>query len=98
MRLDDGPIFLLRPTFLADVGVEMVVPPLSALLADPPRQVLGNEAPILWPVGLDKLQDQFIFLFRLYSLKIYPWSLDKRGVQDLLPAMQALHVCPVYQK
>lgn len=98
MRLDDGPIFLLRPTFLADVGVEMVVPPLPALLADPARKVLGNEAPIFGPVGLDKLQDQFIFLFGLRSLKIYPWSLDKRGVQDLLPAMQALHVCPVYQK
>lgn len=98
MRLDDGPIFLLRPTFLADVGVEMVVPPLSALLADPARQVLGNEAPILGPVGLDKLQDQLIFLFGLRSSQIYPWSLDKRGVQDLLPSMQALHICPVDQK
>ena len=68
VRLDDDPIFLLRPTFLADVGVEMVVPPLSALLADPSGKVLGDEAPILGSVCLDELQDQLIFLFGLQSL------------------------------
>lgn len=68
VRLDDDPIFLLRPTLLADARVEMVVPPFSALLANPAREVLGNKAPILGSVGLDELQDQLIFLFGLRSL------------------------------
>ena len=53
MRLDDGLIFLFRPTVLANARVEVVVPPFPALLANPTRQVLGNEAPVLGAVSLD---------------------------------------------
>lgn len=33
--LDDGLVLIFRPSFFFDVRVEMVVPPLSALLPDP---------------------------------------------------------------
>ena len=46
MSLDDGLVFLLSPTFFADVRVEVVVPPLAALLADAPGKVFGDEAPV----------------------------------------------------
>lgn len=53
MRLDDDLVLFFGPFVLADVGVEMVVPALSALLADSARKVLGDEAPIFGSVAFD---------------------------------------------
>lgn len=66
VRLNDDLILLLGPFVLADVGVEVVVPALSALLADPSGQVFGHEAPILGPVALDQLEHQLVFFLGLY--------------------------------
>ncbi len=51
MSLDYCPILLLAPLLLADLGVQVVVPPLPALLPDPTRQLLGNRAPVLRSVS-----------------------------------------------
>jgi hypothetical protein len=60
--LHDGDVLLLRPPFLLDARVQVVVPPkfstplpLSALLADPTRQVLRDERPVLWAVSQHQL-------------------------------------------
>ena len=50
MRLHNDRILLRAPLLLVYVGVQVVVPPLPALLPDPSRQLLSNETPILRPV------------------------------------------------
>ena len=47
---DDDFVFEFAPLVLLDVRVQVVVPPLSALLADPAFEALGNETPVLGPV------------------------------------------------
>ena len=53
MRLEKQHLLLIRPRFLVDVGVEVVVPSLSALFARPlnsdlPRsEVLGHVGPVV---------------------------------------------------
>ena len=65
MSLDDGLVFLLSPTFFADVRVEVVVPPLAALLADAPGEVLGDEAPVLGAVLHHEFNHEVVFFLGL---------------------------------
>ena len=65
MSIDDDLILLLSPLVLADVRVQVVVPTLSALLADAARQLLSNEAPVFGAVFLDQSQNQLILQLRL---------------------------------
>ena len=57
MGLADDAVLLLRPAGLLHLGVEVVVPALTALLAQPALQVLGNQRPLLRAVLLDQLDD-----------------------------------------
>mmetsp|Transcript_30730 Transcript_30730/g.98142 ORF Transcript_30730/g.98142 Transcript_30730/m.98142 type:complete len:265 (-) Transcript_30730:105-899(-) len=79
------PVLLLGPGVPPDVGVEVVVPSLTALLADTAGQLLRDERPLLGAVLLDELDDLLILL-------LGPRALDKVGVEHLLPAVQALDV------
>lgn len=81
VALQDGPILVGRPGLLANVRVEVVVPPLSALLADPAGQLVGDDGPLLGPVPLDQLDDLAIFL-------LGPRALDEGGLEDPVPAVQ----------
>jgi hypothetical protein len=54
VSLNYGLVLLLGPAILADVRVEVVVPALSALLSDAPRQLLGDVAPVFGAVLLDQ--------------------------------------------
>ena len=80
-------LLLKAPGVLLDLGVEMVVPALSALLADPAREVLRDRGPLLCTFLLDQPQDEGVFLDA-------PGPFDEVRVQDLLPPVQALHVSP----
>ena len=62
------------------------MPPLPALLADPPRQVLSNLCPLLRAEQLHKLEDKAI-------LFLGPRALHEVRVQHFLPAVEALDVC-----
>jgi hypothetical protein len=53
MRQKEYPLFLVAPVLFLDLGVEMVVPAFSALLADATWQVLCDEGPFLGAVLLD---------------------------------------------
>jgi len=46
VSLNDDMIFFIVPSFLADVGVQVIMPSLSALLADSARELLGDVAPV----------------------------------------------------
>ena len=81
------PLFLLAPPDLLDLGIQVVVPPLPALLADSPRQMLRDQSPLLRPVLVHQVQHHLVFVFS-------PRSLDETRIQDLLPSVQTLHVSP----
>ena len=81
VALQDGPILVGRPGLLANVRVEVVVPPLPALLAYPPGQLVGDDGPLLGPVPLDQLDDLAILL-------LGPRALDEGGLEDPVPAVQ----------
>ena len=64
------------------------MPAFSALLADAPGQEFSDLRPILGSVGLHTLNQFVIF-------SIQPGPLDHLGVEDLLPAVEALDVSSV---
>lgn len=53
MREEEDPLLMQHPLHLQDRGVEVVVPPLPALLPQPSLDKLGNERPPLGTVLLD---------------------------------------------
>ena len=78
VRNVEDQLLLETPSILLDLGVEVVVPALSALLSDPPREVLSNCGPLLGTFFLNKSQDEGIFFDA-------PGSLHKIRIQHLLP-------------
>jgi hypothetical protein len=86
----EDPLLVATPLDLLDLGVQVVVPPLSALLPDPARQVLSDLGPLLGPVLLNQMEDHPV-------LFLSPGPLDQVGVQDLLPSVETLDVGPSRQ-
>lgn len=64
---------------------QVIVPALPTLLAKPPIQMPGNQAPLFRSILLDKSRHSRILFGR-------PRPLDQARPQYLLPAMQALHI------
>ena len=63
VHLDDLDIFLPGPLLLGNVWVQVVVPSLSALLANSAWQALGNVSPIVSTIADDDLgQNPVLFL------------------------------------
>ena len=56
------PVFFFRPWRLVDARIEMVVPPLAALLPNPSVEMLGNQSPFLGAVTVHKLHHQVVLL------------------------------------
>lgn len=81
----ENPLFVFAPRNFLDFRVQVVVPALSALLADAAGQVLCDLRPLLRPVFLDEQQNELVFFGR-------PGALDEVRVKHFLPAVQALHV------
>lgn len=55
--LPDDAVLLLGPAGLLHLGIEVVVPALTALLPQPALQVLGDQRPLLRAVLLNQLND-----------------------------------------
>jgi hypothetical protein len=68
----------------------VVVPALTALFPDTALQVVGNLAPVSSAMFVDLLYEQPIFFFS-------PGTFNHLRVQNFLPAMEALYVCPVLE-
>ena len=82
VAFQDGPVLGGRPGLLANVRVEVVVPPLPALLADPAGKLVGDDGPLLGPVPLHELDYPAVLLRG-------PRALDEGGLEDLVPAVEA---------
>ena len=63
----------------------MVMPSLTALLADSAWKVLSNLGPFLGTILLDKMQHHSIFFFS-------PGAFDQVRVENLLPPVETLNV------
>ena len=86
-----NPFFLCTPTDLLDLGIQMVMPSLSALLSYPPWQMLCNLSPLLRTSSFYQMQDKSIFLFS-------PRAFHQTRVEHLLPSMKTLNVCSSRQR
>ena len=58
---EENPLFLLAPIDLLYHWVQVVVPALTALLADAIREMLCNQRPLLRAIALDELEDSPVF-------------------------------------
>jgi hypothetical protein len=88
--LDDHLVFLVCPLLFLDVGVQMVVPALPALFADPAWQLLADLAPVFGPFILDHPHE-------LGILFVSPRSFHKVRIEHRLPPVQALDIAPVLE-
>ena len=86
----EDPLFLTAPADLLDLRVQMVVPALTALLSDPPWEMLCDQSPLLGTVLVDQMKDHTI-------LFLSPRALDEAWVQNFLPPMEALHICATWK-
>lgn len=66
MSFDNNLVLVFCPFLLADVRVQVIMPALTALLANASWQVLRNETPVLRAIILHKPQHQLIFFRSLY--------------------------------
>lgn len=88
MSVNYGLIFKLSPFIFFDVRIQVIVPSFSALLSYPTRKILGNKTPILCFIFPD-------IFYQLLVLLRCPWSLYHIRIENLLPPVQALNVCPI---
>ena len=84
MHRKDQSVFFLRPLLLPDVGIQMIVPPLSALLANAPRESCSDGTPVLSTVLFNHLPQNIILLPSPRPLG------DKGVILELEPAIKAL--------
>ena len=82
------PVLVLPPGLFANIWIEMVVPTLSALLADTAREFIRDEGPLLRAILMHQLHNLLILL-------CCPRAFHQRGLEHLLPAVKTLHLCPV---
>ena len=89
VRGHDGIVLGPRPRPLVDGRVEVVVPSLAALLAQPAGvELFRQEGPAPDAVLLDEFDEAAVLVGR-------PRPLDEAGTEDLLPPVEALDVGPV---
>lgn len=88
MRLDDDLILFLRPIASFDGRIQMIVPPLTALLAQSTLEMFGDEGPLLLTVLLHEFGDEGVFFFG-------PRSFDEAWLEHFLPAVEALYVTSI---
>lgn len=82
-----NPFLFAAPRVLFYHRVQMVVPALTTLLANPAIKMFSNLSPFLGALFLNQSEHHSVFLFG-------PRTFDKAGVENLLPPMQTLHVSP----
>jgi hypothetical protein len=78
-------VFFFGPTIFLDVWIQVVVPALSALLADSAFEIVCNLAPVLGAIHLHLLNQHTIFFF-------CPGTLYHFRIKYLLPSVETLDV------
>ena len=87
VRDEKNQLFFKAPGILLYLWVEMIVPSLSALLTNSTWKMLCYIGPLLWSLFLDKPQYKSIFFNT-------PRPFHKLWIEDFLPSMKTLHICP----
>lgn len=87
---EQNPFFFFTPYAFFNFRVQMVVPPLSALLANPAWEAVSNLSPFLRAFLLHKDQHQLILFFT-------PRPFDQTRVEHFLPPMQTLNISPPFE-
>lgn len=72
------------PSGAHDVRIDVVAPPLPALLAEAAGDALSDRAPRFEAVRADQRHQRRVFLAR-------PCALDDAGIENLRPAMKTLN-------
>ena len=81
LQLNEPAIFLIRPCILANIVIQVVVPPLTALLTGAARQLLRHGGPRASAMLMHKLPHLLVFELRpLLSLRRPIPCLDLRRV------------------
>ena len=84
VKLHDEQVFFHSPLALADVWVQVVMPPLATLLANATRQALGHVSPVSCARRRDNFSQDLVFL-------LSPRALGKvTAVVELEPSRVAL--------
>jgi len=65
MSFNDCPVLLLSPSFLLDVGIQMIMPSFSALLTDATWQMFGNICPIFSAMLHNEAHDKLVLFLGL---------------------------------
>jgi hypothetical protein len=68
----------------------MIVPPLTTLFSNSARQSLSDIAPVFGAELMNIFRQFFVFL-------LTPWSFHHWWIQDFLPPMQTLNICPLIE-
>ena len=87
---DDLQVLLVGPLILLDIRVQMIMPSLTALLADSSWQGLGYLAPVLRTIPMHLFDELLVFI-------VAPGTLNHGRIKHLLPSVEALHICPVIE-
>jgi len=77
--------FLFTPLIFLDHGIQVIVPPFTALFANAPIQVLRNCCPLNGAILTHQLEHGPVFFLR-------PGALDEARVEHFLPAMETLDI------
>lgn len=85
MEVQNFLVLFFGPPILLDIWVQVVVPTLSALLADSAFEVVCNLAPVLRAIHMYLLNQHAIFLF-------CPGTLYHFRIKYLLPSVETLDV------
>lgn len=84
-------ILLFGPLVLLDIWVQMIVPSLTALLANSTWQGLSYVAPVFG--------SKHMHIFREFIVLLYtPRTFHHRRIQHFLPPVQTLHISPLMQE
>mmetsp|Transcript_18411 Transcript_18411/g.32390 ORF Transcript_18411/g.32390 Transcript_18411/m.32390 type:complete len:202 (+) Transcript_18411:63-668(+) len=78
MILQYRSILLATPSLLTNIRIQMIMPPFSTLLSNPPWQMGRNHTPLLGTIFFDQAFNGEIFLGG-------PWSFDECWFGELLP-------------
>jgi hypothetical protein len=91
MGLNYSSIFFRCPFIFLDIRIQMVMPSLSALLSNPTWQSLSDVTPIFCAILFD-INSKTVILF------LAPRSFDHGRVENFLPSMETLNICPLVKE
>ena len=85
MHQVQDPFFFFAPSNLLDLRVEVIMPTLTALLANASREMLCNQSPLLRPILVNQVKNHTVLI-------LSPRAFDKAWIENLLPSVKTLDI------